>query len=138
LIPGGWTAVSPRSVNDTTVALTLEQGDSLRIVFRPVTVDILASEYFSKHGVEDLAMLTRTLHDSSAGNDREGIEGFRFGEREFAAYEVVSEGKRMRVAVFAAGKYYYECEAFRLTPSASEEPDRRLFSIQQSVLRSLR
>lgn len=137
-IPEGWTATSPRTESDTTAALVLEQGDSVRIVFRPVSVDILATEYFSRHGIGDLAMLTRTLHDSTIGNVRDGIDGFRLGDREFAAYEVLSEGKRMRVAVFGAGKYYYECEAVFIVPPASEASYRRLFSVQQSVLRSLR
>ena len=137
-IPEGWTASSPGAEDDTTVALTLAEGDSLRIVFRPVTVDILAKEYFSKHGVADLAMLTRTLHDSTIGNVRDGIDVFTLGEREFAAYEVTAGGRRMRVAVFATGKHYYQCEAWPLAPPASAASYDRLFSVQQSVLRSLR
>ncbi|HLF15508.1 MAG TPA: hypothetical protein VI932_11535 [Bacteroidota bacterium] len=85
-----------------------------------------------------LAALTRTLHDSSAGTGREGIERFSSGSREYAAYEVVTEGKRMRVVVFSAGGYYYECEAWPVRPPAGAGLYDRLFSAQQTVLRSLR
>lgn len=138
MIPEGWEAQGPRSAKDSTVALTLSEGDSLRIVFRPVTLDSAAAAYFSKHGAVDLASLTRTLHDSTVGTTSKGISRFSSGKRECAAYEVEAEGKWMRVVVFPAGEYYYECEAWSARPLDSLGTYHRLFSTQQTVVKSLR
>lgn len=137
-IPSGWTATGPRAGGDSTAALTLASGDSLLIVFRTVTLDSAATAYFAKRGVADLAMLTRTLHDSTLGTVREGIETFRLGGREFASYEARVDGGRMRVAVFSAGGYYYECEAVQARPLSSPRSYERLVAAQQAVLGSLR
>jgi hypothetical protein len=118
--------------------MTLSGGDSLRIVFRQVTLDSSAASYFKKRGVVDLAMLTRTLHDSTVGNVRKGIETFKSGGREFASYEVRSEGRKVKVAVFGSKGYYYECEAVAARQLATPKSYDLLFSAQQAVLRSLR
>jgi hypothetical protein len=123
---------------DSTAEMTLSGGDSLRIVFRQVTLDSSAAKYFKTRGIVDLAMLTRTLHDSAVGNVRDGIETFKAGGREFASYEVRSNGKKMKVAVFGSGGYYYECEAFPARPLSAPRSYDRLFSTQLAVLRSLR
>ncbi len=138
MIPEGWEAQGPRSGDDSSAALTLSKGDSLRIAFRPVSLDSTAMVYFTKNGIVDLASLTRTLHDSSVGTTRKGIKKFTSGERDCAAYEVTKGGRRIRVVVFPAGKYYYECEAWSLTPLSGPESYDRLFSAQQTVVKSLR
>jgi hypothetical protein len=103
-----------------------------------VDLDSAAVAYFSKHGMVDLAALTRTLHDSSLGTTRKEIGRFTSRGREFASYEVVTEGRKMRVVVFSTGGFYYECEARQVKPSADAGSYERLFSAQETVLRSLR
>jgi hypothetical protein len=137
-IPAGWTAAGPAGKADSTAAMTLSGGDSLRIVFRQVTLDSAAASYFKKRGVVDLAMLTRTLRDTAVGNVRKGIETFKSGGREFASYEVRSDGKKVNVAVFGSGGFYYECEAVAARPLSAPKSYDLLFSAQQAVLRSLR
>jgi hypothetical protein len=140
-IPAGWSAGGPAVSNgtgDSTAAMTLSGGDSLRIVFRQVTLDSAASAYFRKRSVAELAMLTRTLRDSTAGAVRKGIGTFKASGREFATYEVGTDGMKMKVAVFPAGEYYYECEAAAVRPLSSTHSFDLLFSAQEAVLRSLR
>ncbi len=137
-IPLGWTASSPRNGGDSSSAITLSEGDSLRIVFRIVDLDPAAAAYFSKHGLADLASLTRTLHDSTAGTGRGGIDRFSLGGRDCAAYEVKTGGERTRVVVFMAGGRYFECEAGAVGRGVGAATYKRLFSAQQTVLRSVR
>ncbi len=137
-IPLGWTASSPRNGGDSSAALTLSEGDSLRIVFRSVDLDSAAAAYFSKRGLADLASLTRTLHDSTAGTGRSGIDRFSLEGRDYASYEVKTGGKRTRVVVFTAGGCYFECEAGVVGQVVVAATYKRLFSAQQTVLRSLR
>lgn len=136
-VPVGWTTAGP-AAGDSTAAMTLAGGDSLRIVFRQVSLDSSSAAYFRRRGVADLAMVTRTLYDSTVGNARKGIATFRAGGREFATYEVRSNGNRMRVAVFGAGQSYYECVAAPSKPLPGAKSYDRLFDVQDAVLRSLR
>ena len=137
-IPLGWTADGPGAARDSAAAMTLSCGDSLSIIFRQVLLDSAASAYFGKRGMADLAMLTRTLRDSTAGNARKGIRTFKAGGREFATYELLTNGRNVRVAVFGSAGYYYECEAAPVRSFPAPATYGRLFATHEAVLRSLR
>ena len=139
-VPKGWTARPPsaKSSPDTAAAMTLLAGDSLSIVFRPVMLDSSAAAYFRRRGVDDLAMLTRTLSDSTIGNVREGIETFRAGGRDFAEFEARANGRKTKVALFRAGDSWYACEAASSKALRAPKSYDDLWTVHRAVLRSLK
>jgi len=141
LVPEGWSAPGPsgRGASGTSPdELVIGRGDSLRIVLRGLTLDSMAASYFGRRGPADLAEVNRTLRDATAAGRSGGISRFSTGEKECAAYELVAAHGRIRVAIIRSGGEFYECEASALRKLADEKSYDMLFSVQQSLIRSLR
>jgi hypothetical protein len=78
------------------------------------------------------------LRDSTVGNVRDGIETHKWGGREVASYEIRSNSRKVRVAVFGSKGSWYECEAGSLKPLEAPTSYESLWAVQQAVLKSLR
>lgn len=138
MVPAGWSLAAPEGAAAGGPSVTLSEGDTFRIAFRPITLDAPAEEFFRRRGLKELAAMVRTLHDTAAGTRSDGIERFRSGATECAAFETGAGEDRKRVVVFTAGGKWFECEGWATSPLRAGASRARLFSAQQSAIRSMR
>ncbi len=137
-VPRGWTTAPPRGGGDASASLVLDSGDSLRIVITELVLDSTAAAYYTERGLGDLAALNRTLRDTSYHGRTGGIGRFSLNGREYAVYELLTGTGKTRVALFAAGKSFFECRALALRTLSGGRSYDRLFAFQQTLLRSLK
>jgi len=139
-VPEGWSMAAPAETGggDSSGTLVIGHGDSLRIVLRRLILDSTAVAYFGGKGPGELAVLNRTLRDTSSAGRSGGITRFSAGGKECAAYEVATDSGRTRVTIIRSGGDFFECEAEALRKLDDEKSYDRLFSVQQSMIRSIR
>lgn len=137
-LPEGWTLTGVGGPGTAPgQALVMFGGDSLQIAFREITLDAAASAYYRRGRLSELAALGRTVRDSTAVVEESGITEFYYSGRRFAAFEYDGPSGPRRLVVFALTEGFYECEALSLRTLPDRAEYDRLFSVQQSVLRSL-
>jgi len=137
-VPEGWTSDHPRGGGLASAPVVLDRGDSLRIVIRELGLDAAAAVYYGETGPGELAVLNRTLRDTSYHGRAGGIGRFSLNGRDYAVYELSTATGKTRVALFGAGGAYFECEAVALRRLSGEKSYDRLFAFQQTLLRSLK
>lgn len=137
-IPQGW-FFSP----DTTVAITLETwllSDKLdaAIIVRELHLDNLTKQHVLEEGLEYLAELSKSFEATDSATTYQHQIEFTLNQTTYFSYEILSASASKRVVVFRANNHFFECEASPMNGNLDNDQQLKLFSVQQTVLASLK
>jgi hypothetical protein len=137
-IPQGWFSSSDTSVAQSLEAWLLSDDLMSAIIIRELHLDELSKQQVQKEGLEFLATLSKSFSETDSSTSYQHQIEFKLGQTEFFSYESVSDSIITRTAVFAVNNRFFECEAMPLYKSFRCVLPLSLFSVQQSVLSSLK
>lgn len=140
--PAGWMETVDARNAPSIVLWIVEENYRASISFVPLQMDPVLYKTLRKDGLPSIAKISLSLKRANAHDSVRVLqqpETFLLNGREYIAYEYSADGGNttVRVVVFDTGKQYMECALLPATTPVSSDENRRLFSVQQSVLASM-
>ncbi len=137
-IPHGWFSSSDTSVAQSLEAWLLSDDLTIVIIIRELHLDELSKQQVQEEGLEYLATLGKVFKGNDSSTTYMHQIEFTLGQIKFFNYESVTDSITKRTVVFTVNDLFFECEAMPLNKAFSAEHSKKLFSVQQSVLSSLK
>lgn len=137
-IPDGWFSSTDDTLGKSLVVWLLKEDFTATLTVRELLLDRLSIQRVQKEGLETLAYISAGLQFSDVKNPKLEPFKFKLNDKKFCSYELTLEAERKRIVVFAIKGKYYECESYPLKGEWSAADLTRLFTIQQTVLASIR
>ena len=137
-IPRGWFSSTDDSLGSALNALLIKEDFSATLTLKELKLDRTAAEQVRKQGLPLLARLGSLFRHDIALNGELKTTEFELKGKKFCSYEQSSRERAGRVIVFVSKGKYYECEVKPAKGQWSAEEMKRMFTMQQTVLASLR
>ncbi|MBI5215051.1 MAG: hypothetical protein HY960_04810 [Ignavibacteriae bacterium] len=137
-IPKGWFSSSDTSVAQSLEAWLLNDDFTAAIVIRELHLDETAKRQVEEEGLEYLAEISKSFGETDTSTTYQHQLEFSSGKTKFFSYEQHSAVITKRVIVFSINNHFFECEATPVNSLFDGTFLINLFSVQQSVITSLK
>jgi hypothetical protein len=137
-VPEGWFSAADDTLGAASAAWFVREDLSASLALNEIAADRLVTERVAHGGLLLVARLSAAFRAVPLSAPPPEPLEFQLAGRAYCSYELGSGVEKRRIVVFAAKGKYYECEARPVKGRWAEEDLRKIFSVQQSFLASLR
>jgi hypothetical protein len=140
--PAGWRETVDQKNAPNIVLWIVAENYGASLSFVPLQMDPVLYKALHRDGLPAVAKVSLSLKRDNARDSVRVLqppEFFMLNNHEFVAYEYSADGGKtaIRVVLFDTGRQYMECALLPATQPVTPAENRRLFSVQQSVLASM-
>ncbi|MBL0175548.1 MAG: hypothetical protein IPP94_09840 [Ignavibacteria bacterium] len=140
--PAGWRETVDQKNAPNIVLWIVAENYGASLSFVPLQMDPVLYTALRRDGLSAVAKVSLSLKRDNARDSVRVLqppESFTLNRRDYVAYEYSADGGKtaIRVVLFDTGRQYIECALLPATQPVTPDENRRLFSVQQSVLASM-
>jgi len=137
-VPQGWFSAADDSLGTALSAWFVRDDLAAALSLNDFVLDALSAERVSREGLLLAARLSAAFRMGSSIAPPPLPTEFQVAGKPYCGYELSTTADERRIVVFAAKGKYYECEVRAVKGRWAAEDLRKLYSVQQSFLASLR
>jgi hypothetical protein len=137
-VPHGWFCSTDDTLAPALIAWLIKDDFSAALSIRELKLDPLTMKSVQDEGLALLASISYGMNGDGISMRDDRLQEFSYAHQHYVGYEIGSGIQSRRVVVFSSGGKYYECEIRAISGTWTPPELTRLFTIQQSVLASLK